>query len=74
MFDVVVMYHSVLNSCFLDAGTLSRIVHTYETVVMYAIVLIGYLYLLCFLSIKKNINLTLMNISLKRLQPKVYTG
>ena len=32
---------SVLNSCFLDAGTLSRIVYTYESVVMYAIVLIG---------------------------------
>ena len=41
MFDVVVMCRSVLNSCFLDAGTLSRIVHTYESVVIYAIVLIG---------------------------------
>ena len=40
MFDVVVMCRSVFNSCFLDAGTLSRIVHTYESVVMYAIVLI----------------------------------
>ena len=41
MFDIFVMCRSVLNSCFLDAGTLSRIVYTYESVVMYAIVLIG---------------------------------
>ena len=41
MFDVVVMCRTVLSSCFLDAGTLSRIVNTYESVVMYAIVLIG---------------------------------
>ena len=66
MFDIFVMCRSVFNSCFIDAGTLSRIMYTYESVVMYAIVLIGYLYLL-FLSIKKIINLTLMNISLKRL-------
>ena len=46
---------------------LSRVVYTYDRVVMYAIIQTGYLYLLCFLIIKKNINLTLMNISLKRL-------
>ena len=32
--------HGVFNSCFIDAGTLSRVV-LYESVVIYAIILIG---------------------------------
>ena len=39
----------VFNSCFVDAG----VMYTYERLVMYMIILTGYLYLLCFLIIKK---------------------
>ena len=41
MFDIFVMCRSVLIVFFTDAGTLSRVVYTYEGVVMYAIILIG---------------------------------
>ena len=33
--------HSVFISCFVNAGTLSRVVYTYESVILYAIILIG---------------------------------
>ena len=39
MFDIFVICHNVYNSCFIDAGTLSSVVYTYESVVMYAIIL-----------------------------------
>ena len=39
MFDIFVMCHS--DSCFTVAGTLSRVVYTYERVVMYANILTG---------------------------------
>ena len=35
----------VFNSCFVDAGTLSGVMYTYERFVMYTIILTGYLYL-----------------------------
>ena len=56
MFDNVIF----CNSCFIDAGTLSRDVYTYESVVMHVRDFTDWVvvFLLCFLSIKKNINLT----------------
>ena len=40
MFDIFVICHSLFNSCFY-ANTLSRVVYTYESVVMYDIILTG---------------------------------
>ena len=34
----------VFNSCFVDAGTSSGVVYTYERLVMYTIILTGYLH------------------------------